>query len=717
MALSDTVGETPETLTVWMDPAGLDVGIYRDTVIAEPTSGEGAPARVAVLLNVLPCREGCATRLAFLQEPTSTAAGARLDPPVRVAALAASGAVDTSFLAPVTLTIVDGTGASGARLVGKSSAPAMRGVATFDSVRIERAGVAFRLNAAAPGLDPAGSAAFDVAPAPPERLLFTAQPSDVGAGRPIAPPVQVTVVDAYGNTVMGFADTVAVAIGTNPAGGALSGRTRVVASNGVATFSDLGVNKAGTGYTLTARASGLTGDTSVAFRVRAGPVSAGQSSVTASPSAITAGGGSSAITVTVRDENANPVSGASVVLSATGSGNTLSQPTGPTDANGVVAATLSSTVAGAKTISATADGVTVSETATVTVTAGPVSATRSTITASPGTITAVIESSTITVTARDAYGNPKSGVAVALNATGTGNTLTQPSGPTDVNGVATGTLSSGVPETKTVSATAGGVPLTQTATVTVRLAPSGAEIVLVESNGTLGQSGTTLGKEFNPRNPPLGSTIVATFFWLGSSNIITQVTDYLWTGQLVGNTYTLVEYVTRNGLSMATYVATNVRNFPYPKPDAGQELIVRAHLSQSVSAGGAAIAAYTGVNPDLALALGEHRSASGYDSQGLAHPGTISYTAGALVYGASMTSAAFVGMDPPAGFTKIGTGQVNEFQEDTEYAVSPAAGSVDPRWNWTFASSHTWLASVLALQPAAAAASPTTPTQRARGLP
>src|SRR5439155_14608600 len=59
--------------------------------------------------------------------------------------------------------------------------------------------------------------------------------------------------------------------------------------------------------------------------------------------------------------------------------------------------------------------------------------------------------STITVTAKDGVGNPIQGATVVLAATGTGNTLTQPSATTNASGVATGTLSSTVAEDKIVS--------------------------------------------------------------------------------------------------------------------------------------------------------------------------------------------------------------------------------------------------------------------------
>jgi adhesin/invasin len=78
------------------------------------------------------------------------------------------------------------------------------------------------------------------------------------------------------------------------------------------------------------------------------------------------------------------------------------------------------------------------------------------------------------VTAKDAFGNPVSGVTVVLSASGSGNTLTQPSGTTNSIGVASGTLSSTVAETKTVSATANGVAIQQTATLTVTNPTQGA---------------------------------------------------------------------------------------------------------------------------------------------------------------------------------------------------------------------------------------------------
>src|SRR5205085_12107549 len=66
---------------------------------------------------------------------------------------------------------------------------------------------------------------------------------------------------------------ITVAIGTNPASGILSGAVTVAAVNGVASFSDLSINKVGVGYTLTAGSTPvLAGATSSTFIISARPV-------------------------------------------------------------------------------------------------------------------------------------------------------------------------------------------------------------------------------------------------------------------------------------------------------------------------------------------------------------------------------------------------------------------------------------------------------------
>ena len=85
----------------------------------------------------------------------------------------------------------------------------------------------------------------------------------------------VAVEDANGNVeTSDNATQVSLAIGTNPASGTLSGGSAVTVASGVATFSGLSIDKAGTGYTLTASSTpSNTGATSAAFNITTGAAS------------------------------------------------------------------------------------------------------------------------------------------------------------------------------------------------------------------------------------------------------------------------------------------------------------------------------------------------------------------------------------------------------------------------------------------------------------
>src|SRR5204862_132349 len=85
----------------------------------------------------------------------------------------------------------------------------------------------------------------------------------------ISPAVKVRALDAFGNVATGVTDAVAIALGSNPGGSTLSGTTPVAAVSGVATFF-VSLNKAGTGYTLTASAGGFTPVTCTAFDITPG---------------------------------------------------------------------------------------------------------------------------------------------------------------------------------------------------------------------------------------------------------------------------------------------------------------------------------------------------------------------------------------------------------------------------------------------------------------
>ena len=254
-----------------------------------------------------------------------------------------------------------------------------------------------------------------------------------------------------------------------------------------------------------------------------------------------------------------------------------------------------------------------------------------------------------------------------------------------------------------------------------RFATAAADpIALDQVNGTFGEglacapcNPSVLRKGFNPTNPHNGDAIIATFFWISTppgGNIITEVNDSLADGfTRVGNTYTLVDFVTAGNVAMATYVATDVQNIPQGTFPTGENvLLVSARLSVPVADGGMLISAWTGVAPDLAAALGETRHASGSGTGvTVADPGAITVNAGALAYGVSLVNGLF-GLDtPPSPWTTLMTqGDLlmkGDGEYDAEFTVADAGGTVDPRWAWHFSDlvPGTWLASVLALNPPA----------------
>jgi hypothetical protein len=117
---------------------------------------------------------------------------------------------------------------------------------------------------------------ISVTPGDPALLVFGQQPTNVLVNGSIAPAVTVIVQDAYGNVVTSSTAAVTLGIGNDPNGGTLHGTSScasgpgTVCQNavaGIATFGDLSVDVAGTGYTLAATSPGLTSVTSAAFDV------------------------------------------------------------------------------------------------------------------------------------------------------------------------------------------------------------------------------------------------------------------------------------------------------------------------------------------------------------------------------------------------------------------------------------------------------------------
>ncbi len=254
---------------------------------------------------------GAPAQLGFTQQPGGGTAAVAWPTQPKVAIQDAGGNTVTTASASVTLAITSGTGnPSGVLTCTTNPRSTSAGVATFAGCRINLPGTGFTVTASSSGLAAATSAAFDVVAGAPTKVVYVQQPTAAVAGSAINPAIAVAIEDANGNVVTSSNATVTIAIGTNPGGGTLSGTTSVAATNGVATFTDLSIDRAANNYRLAASSAGLTGATSATFNVAAGP--AAQLGFTQQP-----GGGSGGIAwgtqpkVAVQDALGNTVTGAS----------------------------------------------------------------------------------------------------------------------------------------------------------------------------------------------------------------------------------------------------------------------------------------------------------------------------------------------------------------------------------------------------------------------
>jgi adhesin/invasin len=283
---------------------------------------------------------------------------------------------------------------------------------------------------------------FTFVPPTAIRLVFGQQPTNTQAGATITPAITVRAVDNGGALVPSFNGAVTIEIGTNPAGGDLSGTTTVTAISGLATFADLSIDRASSGYRLSAGASGATGGTSVPFAITPGPASSTSSSVSALPTSIPADGSStSTITVDVRDALGNRRTSGGDAVTLTTTAGTLSAVTDL--GNGLYTATLTAaSAAGTATVTGRIAGAVISDTAVVTFTSASQTATRLLFGVQPSpTPEGAVISPAVTVRAVDAGGATvpsfTGGITIALGTNPSGGTLSGTTTVAAVGGVAT----------------------------------------------------------------------------------------------------------------------------------------------------------------------------------------------------------------------------------------------------------------------------------------
>lgn len=306
----------------------------------------------------------------------------------------------------------------------------------------------------------------------------------------LASPLVVQVTDFVGNPIPG----VSIVWTAETGGGSVSEATTITGADGRTSVIRILGSVAGE-QTTSATATGLSGSPVIfTHTATAGNASRVEKISGDNQSANPGQQLAQPLVVQVLDGANNPIPGRAVTWVIGEGGGSRSPENTTTDAEGKASTnwTLGPGV-GNNTINAVVSGVGTA-TFSATATAGSADASNSTVSASPTTITVGSGSSTITVTVRDASNNPVGGVSVSLESSGSGNTFNAASAPTASNGVATFTFSSTVAETKTITATAGGVVITNQATITVSKASSTTRITRDEPDRST--SGDVVTVEF-----------------------------------------------------------------------------------------------------------------------------------------------------------------------------------------------------------------------------
>jgi hypothetical protein len=230
-------------------------------------TGRGSPIANRVVADLIGQPLSLSLNRFLVASSPSVTAGNSLS--VTVTALDLSGALLSPYTGTVHLSSTDPAASLPADYTFTA---ANRGVHTFN-VTLRTAGNQ-RVTVTDTATAVAGSTSVTVFPAAPSKLAFGQQPTNATANSLISPSVTVRVLDAFGNLVTADnTDRVTLALGNNPGGATLNGTTTVTVSGGTATFSNLSLNAAGVGYTLSARAGTLAGAVSSSFNVSAAAAS------------------------------------------------------------------------------------------------------------------------------------------------------------------------------------------------------------------------------------------------------------------------------------------------------------------------------------------------------------------------------------------------------------------------------------------------------------
>lgn len=248
-------GSNTLTATQYTDSSSLAPGAtYSYYVLAVNSAG----STVSNSVNITMPASGPADKLAIITGPANSIT-AGTDIPLVIAVEDQEGNVVASDNSSSITVLLDGVA------LGTTTADA--GTAAFSNISITEAATAdiFSFTDSTAGVSGISSGSFQITSAGPISLTIIAQPPASGIAGQTLSAVSIQVEDQYGNPVNGSSVSLALGNGA-PAGAILGGTLTESTTNGIATFSDLTLNRAGT-YTLSASDGSLPSVSSNSFSI------------------------------------------------------------------------------------------------------------------------------------------------------------------------------------------------------------------------------------------------------------------------------------------------------------------------------------------------------------------------------------------------------------------------------------------------------------------
>lgn len=360
------------------------------------------------------------------------------------------------------------SGASGTFANGSNIATAATnssGVATSPAFTANAtAGGPYTVTAIVTGVSTPANFSLTNSPGPAAAISATGgTPQSIGVKTAFASPLSATVKDSSGNTISGIAVTFTAP--SSGASGTFSNGSNTITvttnSSGVAISGTFTANAVANSYNVTATVSGVSTPATFALTNLSGAAGSIVASGGTPQSVVVNKAFALPLSVTVKDSNNNPVSGATVTFNAPSSGasgkfaNGSTTTTATTNGSGVASVSFTAnTVTGSYIVTASTTGVTGSASFSLTNTAGPASSMS--ITSGSGQ-TAKINTAfglPFVVTVKDAFGNAVSGAAVTFTAPSSAATGTFP-GSSKTNVVNTNTSGIATSATFTANNTVG----------------------------------------------------------------------------------------------------------------------------------------------------------------------------------------------------------------------------------------------------------------------